>query len=258
MNKEIESKRNSQLRPVDSGFTPACRYHVSLSVLSSWCLAVFSTLFLAGCSTLERQTPVPGDPAYAPIPADRLVAPESVNGSLYQVNRSNSLYTARTAHGVGDILLVMLQEQTRSSKTSGTKFQKDNETAFKEGSILGSAISVNNLSMGTDVGMERTFKGKAESDQQNRLSGSIAVTIARILPNGLLRIRGEKWLTLNQGEEYIRLTGLIRPEDISENNTVVSTKIADARIAYGATGDFDQANRMGWGGRFFNSEWWPF
>ncbi len=215
-------------------------------------------LFLAGCSTMQRPTPVAGDPAYAPIPASRLVAPEPVNGSIYQVNRGDSLYTAKTAHGIGDILLVTLQEQTQSSKTSGTKFQKDNKTAFNEGSILGSALSAGNLSMATNVAMDRKFTGKAESDQQNRLSGSIAVTVAEILPNGLLRVRGEKWLTLNQGKEYIRLSGLIRPEDIAENNTVVSTKIADARIAYGATGDFDQANRMGWGGRFFNSEWWPF
>jgi len=63
---------------------------------------------------------------------------------------------------------------------------------------------------------------------------------------------------LNQGDEYIRITGLVRPDDISPSNTVPSTKVADARIAYGGTGDFDQNNRMGWGSRIFNSEWWPF
>ncbi len=220
----------------------------------------YSVLMVAvsGCATVERQHPVPGDPVYRHTPPARLVSPEPVDGGLYQVNRGGSLYTAQTAHGVGDILMVTLQEQTQSSKTSQTKFQKDNETTFNEGNVLGSTLSASNLSMATDVTMEREFTGKADSSQQNRLSGSIAVTISEVLPNGLLRIQGEKWLTLNQGEEYIRVTGLIRSADISENNEVMSTKIADARIAYGATGDFDQANRMGWAGRFFNSEWWPF
>lgn len=222
-------------------------------------LSVFGFLAgISGCSTLERQHPEPGDPLYRHTPPVRLVAPEAIDGGLYQVNRGASLYTAQTAHGIGDILMVTLQEQTQSSKTSQTKFQKDNGTTFNEGNVLGTALSANNLSMATDVTMEREFTGKADSSQQNRLSGSIAVTISEILPNGLLRVQGEKWLTLNQGEEYIRLVGLIRSEDISENNEVMSTKIADARISYGATGDFDQTNRMGWAGRFFNSEWWPF
>ena len=70
-------------------------------------------------------------------------------------------------------------------------------------------------------------------------------------------LRGEKWLSLTNGDEYIRLTGLVRPQDIQPDNTVASNRVADARFAYGGTGDFDQANQMGWLARFFNSEWWP-
>jgi len=93
-------------------------------------------------------------------------------------------------------------------------------------------------------------------DSDISLAGSITVTVTEVLPNGVLRIRGEKWLSLTNGEEYIRLTGLVRPQDIKPDNTLASNRIADARIAYGGTGDFDQANQMGWMGRFFNSEWW--
>ena len=104
---------------------------------------------------------------------------------------------------------------------------------------------------------ERDFQGAAEADQSNSLAGSITVTVTEVLPNGVLRIRGEKWLSLTNGDEYIRLTGLVRPQDIQPDNTVASNRIADARFAYGGTGDFDQANQMGWLARFFNSEWWP-
>ena len=83
------------------------------------------------------------------------------------------------------------------------------------------------------------------------------MTVVEVLSNGVLRIRGEKWLSLTNGDEYIRLTGMLRPQDISPENVVESNRVADARIAYGGTGDFDQANQMGWLSRFFNSEWFP-
>ncbi len=71
-------------------------------------------------------------------------------------------------------------------------------------------------------------------------------------------IRGEKWLTLNNGDEYIRLTGVIRSKDINSNNTILSNKVANARIQYAGTGSFADANEQGWLIKFFNSTWWPF
>ena len=79
-----------------------------------------------------------------------------------------------------------------------------------------------------------------------------------MLPNGLLVVRGEKWMRLNQGDEYIRLTGLARPEDVLADNTVSSTKLADARISYSGTGALANSNRQGWASRFFNGPLWPF
>ncbi|WP_250658521.1 flagellar basal body L-ring protein FlgH [Alkalimarinus coralli] len=225
-----------------------------VKVICSFGLIVIAS----GCSTINREIPEPGDPAYAPMPAQSLRSPEEVNGSIFQVNRNFGLYGDQIALNVGDILTVTLAEKTTSSKKAETTYGKDSEISIDEGTLLGTAISAKNLSMLTDLDLERDFDGEAESDQSNSLDGSISVTVSEVLPNGVLRIRGEKWLTLSQGDEYIRLTGLVRPEDISTANTIPSTKVADARIAYGGTGDFDQANRMGWGARFFNSEWFPF
>ena len=82
------------------------------------------------------------------------------------------------------------------------------------------------------------------------------MTVSEVLPNGILRIQGEKWLKLNQGDEYIRITGLVRPQDIGTDNTILSSKVANARIAYGGTGAFDDVNKQGWLSRFFYSDWW--
>lgn len=75
------------------------------------------------------------------------------------------------------------------------------------------------------------------------MSGSIAVTIAEILPNGLIMVRGEKWMTLNRGEEFIRIQGLIRPEDVQPDNTILSTRLADARITYSGASGLENANK---------------
>jgi flagellar L-ring protein precursor FlgH len=71
-------------------------------------------------------------------------------------------------------------------------------------------------------------------------------------------VRGEKWLTLNRGEEFIRLRGFVRPDDVLPDNSVPSTKVADVRITYSGTGELAESNRQGWMSRFFNSEYWPF
>jgi len=102
------------------------------------------------------------------------------------------------------------------------------------------------------------FEGDAQANQSNNLSGNISVTVIRVLPNNNLIIRGEKWLTLNNGDEYIRLTGIVRPADVNPANEVLSTKIANARIQYSGTGQFAKAQNRGWLGQFFLSTIWPF
>ncbi len=102
------------------------------------------------------------------------------------------------------------------------------------------------------------FAGKGDSSQSNSLSGDISVTVAQVLPNGNLIVRGEKSLKLNQGKEFVQISGIVRPVDILSDNTVLSTQLADAHIAYSGQGAVNDSNTMGWMARFFNSGYWPF
>lgn len=213
-------------------------------------------LLLSACSTMTRDMPEPDDPRYAPVAAASLQQGVMVTGSIYQPSRNFSFYGDQVALNVGDILTVVLQEQTSSSKSADTSYDKDDEFDFNEANILGNNIAFKGMSLLSDPSFERAFDGSASSDQSNSLRGSISVTVSEVLANGILRVQGEKWLKLNQGDEYIRLTGLVRPQDIGTDNTIPSSKVADARIAYGGTGEFDEVNRQGWLTRFFNSEWW--
>ena len=208
---------------------------------------------LQGCTAMSRPRAMPDDPAYAPVRAQAMMQRDPESGAIFQSSRNYNFYGDTTALNIGDVLTITLRESTRASKNAETSITKDSEITLPEPTILGQS----NLGIATSINQERDFEGEAEADQSNSLAGSITVTVTEVLPNGVLRVRGEKWLSLTNGDEYIRVTGLVRPEDIQPDNTVVSTRIADARIAYGGTGDFDQANQMGWASRFFNSEWWP-
>lgn len=200
----------------------------------------------------------PGDPAYAPVAAPAMMAPPPSDGSLYRSATSVSLFEDKRARRVGDVITILLSENTSSSKKADTAIKKDDSIAIDGGLVLGAQPRIGGVNMETAVNSARDFSGGASSDQSNRLNGTITVMVADVLPNGLLEVRGEKWLTLNRGEEFIRIRGYVRPEDVLPDNTISSTKVADVRIAYSGNGELAQSNRQGWASRFFSSEWWPF
>lgn len=210
-----------------------------------------------------QQPPRPGDPYYAPVLRSDPAADQAVNGSLYRENIALNLYGDNKARRVGDIITIMLDERTSSSKSSNVDVKKENELGIPSvaggaGTLLGIQPTVGNLGLGTNLQADRQFLGEAEADQSNRLTGSISVTVVDVYPNGSLVIRGEKWMTLNRGDEFIRISGIVRPDDVSPQNTVSSTKIANARIQYSGTGEIADSQQMGWLTRFFNSAIWPF
>jgi len=99
--------------------------------------------------------------------------------------------------------------------------------------------------------------GNGSTSQSNTLGGDISATVVRVLTNGNLIIRGEKMLTLNDGNEYIQISGMIRSEDVQPDNTVLSKRIANAEISYSGDGDYVDATKAGWGTKLFYKVW-PF
>ncbi|MHA7879498.1 MAG: flagellar basal body L-ring protein FlgH [Saccharospirillum sp.] len=220
---------------------------------------VFFAAWLTGCASYEvaslPQSPQPGDPDWAPVPSESLMPPPSNDGSLFSAAYGMSLYGDKKAMRTGDIITVLLDEETQGSKSSQSSSSKSSEAGLTAPIIAG-AGPIDALS--ASISGDRNFSGRGDADQSNSLSGSITVTVSEVLPNGVLRVRGEKWITLNTGAEYIRIQGMLRPEDINLDNTVSSQKLADARIAYSGAGALANANQPGWLTRFFQSPVWPF
>ncbi|EMN5249395.1 MULTISPECIES: flagellar basal body L-ring protein FlgH [Enterobacteriaceae] len=216
------------------------------------CVIGLFVLLLAGCES-PAMLVHKDDAAYAP-PEDFAMPPAQVQGGgLYNANYNWSLMQDRRAYRVGDILTVKLDESTQASKQARTNFGKKNNVAIGIPEAFGHSVD----SLSGSIDGNRNFNGNATSQQQNSLRGAITVAVYKVLPNGVLAVRGEKWLTLNQGDEYMRVTGLVRAEDIERDNSISSQRIANARISYAGRGALSDANSAGWLTRFFNHPLFP-
>lgn len=214
---------------------------------------------ISACSnTVELSKALPNDPDFAPILPEMEEEAIIPTGSLFKENYVNNIYSDSKAHRIGDIISVILSESTQAKKNAKTELKKENNATLDPiVGLGGKSVTLNGQTFQFGLNQTSKFKGDAKADQGNSLSGDISVHVLRVLPNGNLMIRGEKWITLNNGDEYIRLTGVIRAKDINSNNTILSTKIANARIQYAGTGSFADVNEQGWLTKFFNSSWWP-
>jgi len=227
-------------------------------------LSVFAlggAVLLAGC---VAPTPKPNDPYYAPVLPRTPLPAAANNGSIYQAGFEQNLYSDRKAFRVGDIITITLNERTQASKNANSQIAKNSNAELGLTSLFGSSLTTNNpigsndLNLSAGYSGDRTTKGDSKAAQGNTLTGSITVTVADVLPNGIIAVRGEKWMTLNTGDELVRIAGMVRADDIATDNTVSSTRVADARITYSGTGSFADASQPGWFDRFFLSPLFPF
>lgn len=214
-------------------------------------------VWLTGCTTGSVLTR-PGEAEFAPVQPLMPQPALQNNGSIYMSGVARPLFEDIVARQVGDLLTVILDERTDASKTASTGITKDSSTDISAPTILGQDVTLNGNPLSTSLDSASEFSGEADSSQSNKLQGSITVTVAEVLPNGNLRIQGEKWIAINQGDEYVRLRGIVRPVDIASTNSVFSTQVADAQITYRGKGAPADSNAIGWLARFFISPIWPF
>lgn len=212
-------------------------------------------LLLSGC--VVQAPPLRPEPSYEPVMPVTAAPVPATTGAIYSASSFDSLFVDRRGLGVGDVVTIRLEERTSSQKSAETTMSKGVSNQIANPKLLGSLIRGTGT---TDLNLfnnDTDFSGNAESDQSNSLTGTLTAVIAAVYPNGLMQIRGEKWMNLNRGEEYLRVSGLLRPEDIDDDNSVSSNRLADARIAYSGTGALADSNIPGWLSRFFISAKFP-
>ena len=171
------------------------------------------------------------------------------NGSIFQAaDGYAALHEGWRARRVGDPLTIVLVERTAATKSAGSKL--DSDGGFGISPPTTGPLSLFDRS-DARVGGDRSFNGTGQANQANSLSGEVSVVVAEVYPNGTMLVQGRKQVTLNRGDEFVAIKGVVRMADVDVNNRVPSTRVADARISYTGKGDVARAGRQGWLSRFF-------
>lgn len=229
--------------------------------MNSFNVALLSSaiLFLSGCEALNP--PAPGkDPAFSPTYPTAPDATElrKATGAIYSPETVVPLFETARARHAGDVLTIILVENTNAQQNMTTRQTKNDKEKSNNPVFLGRPISLGaGYSLNMDLNNERQFTGQGQTVQNNKLIGSLSVTVTKVLANGNLVVQGEKWLRINQAKEYVQVSGIVRPRDVGVDNTVNSDKVANARIYYGGVGQVNNANAQGWFSRFIWSQLAP-
>ena len=212
----------------------------SLNLSKNLIVGIILISFGASCSTqLEERASMDFEP---PMPGAPKGQKKDKYGSIYSNSQQGLFATDRRASKVGDLLTVALSENFSASKSQSAKSAKNGTTAFNFPQITTAAADDTLF----DSSLAKSFDGSGSADQNNSLRGEISVTVTKVFSNGNMEILGQKKLTLNNGDEYIRLVGIIRPEDVNSRNIVPSSRIANAKISYTGAGDVADTSKKGW------------
>lgn len=186
----------------------------------------------------------------ASVPDPLPVAPPA-DGAIFHAQYGYAPLTsgARAAR-VGDVLTIILVEKTQALKSNSASTDRGGGITVVPPPVGPVATVLNKLNL--NMSQSANFKGQGAATQSNELTGAISVTVAAVYPNGTMLVKGEKQLTLNRGDEQIRIAGLVRVADIDFDNSIPSTRVADARITYSGNGEIARASTQGWFGRFFS------
>lgn len=217
-----------------------------ISFASLTLVAVLSVL--AGCST------TPSSVVYQPtsVAQGHSVPAVSTNGAIFQTAAYRPLFEDRRARMVGDTLTIAISESTSAVKASASSASKDGKASFKVPSQFGFKEKALAGASVETVGAS-SFENKGAESASNTFTGNIGVTVAEVLPNGNLLVTGEKQIALDKGVEFVRFSGVVRPDSIAAGNLVPSAQVAEARLEYRTNSRLDRAEMTSMVSRFFQS-----
>jgi len=222
-------------------------------------ILIITVLMVTGCLTQKTEIVRPDN-----VVVPQIAKPQPAAGSIWAGESSNNLiFSGKKARYVNDIVTIIISETATGGNKASTNTSKDTSTSAAITSLLGieNAIIGSNATMGGKIGLGGTsanaLKGSGDTSRSSTLSASISARVLKVLDNGNLLIEGKRQMTVNAEDQFIVITGIIRPDDVTADNTVASQYIADARILYTGDGVINDKMRPGWLTRVV--DWvWPF
>lgn len=199
----------------------------------------------------ENKDVEPGDPRFRPIKNSVIETVQVPSGSLFKPRRSIGIYQPKNKYKVGDMILVNIEENTSANKSVNYKTKKKDHFELQPVSFNAGHINIGNDDLSAEYEQKKDFDSSAQTKQKNSLKGGITVFVTEVLKNGNLIVAGEKWITLNTGEEYIRFSGEIRVSEISLDHTISSVRVGNAYIEYGGSGGMHENQEASLLGKLF-------
>ncbi len=210
-------------------------------LLTAFGCGVLATMvaLVAGCASTPDSIV---EPAVAARPAAR--APAARNGAIYDYASYRPLFEDNRARLVGDTLIISIAEKTSAGKNVGSSSSKDAKIDLK--------VPPGIVPVDLEGSNSLTNADKAAANAANNFTGTVTATVTEVLPNGYLKVRGEKQVAFDRGTEFIRFSGIVNPTTVN-NNTVSSTAVADMRVEYRTNASYDKAALQSALARFFFS-----
>jgi flagellar L-ring protein precursor FlgH len=188
-------------------------------------------------------------------------APETVSpGSLWPADDHLFFYSDRKALRVGDIITISIVEIARANNTADTDLSRSSSLDAGLSQFFGKEKFLKLFRLDDNLieaSADNSHQGSGSTTRQGQLTATITAIVKEVLPNGNLVIQGTRAVAVNHEEQYITITGIVRPLDVNRDNVVRSSQVADASIAIGGVGVVADKQRSGWGTWVFDFIW-PF
>jgi flagellar L-ring protein precursor FlgH len=229
------------------------------------CMAL---ILMTGCAGLQKNDSKMSQTAMVRQPKFEMYEPPKPDeGSLWTEISESNLFNDIKARKIGDVITVRIVEDPEATLNANTKTSRSSSIDAAKLKFLGymKALADKNSRLAQDPGTDdlisaslgTKFDGKGSSDRDGHVKAYISAVVEKVLYNGNLYIRGKREIRVNNETQYITLSGIVRPEDISSANEVSSTYVADANITYSGTGPLADKQKPGWLGRILDHVW-PF
>ena len=241
---------------------PMNRFHkVSFLLILALGLGLMSAC--SGTSANQANTLANHEAALRTPPVELYPPPAPrTEGSLFSDSVRANLFTDVKAAAVGDIITINITETSKASKESKTTLGRDSGLKIGLSALLGYENRLGlpdemKPSSAVDTDYNSDFKGTGKTSRNESMVAQISARVVQVLPNGNLVVRGSREITVNYEKQFLIVQGVVRPADISPDNTVQSNYIADAVIEYSGSGDLTDQQRKGWLTRVLDKVW-PF
>ncbi len=216
-------------------------------------------LFLQACATSKAQVTKDVNKPIVDQALQHVEQHPNHTGSLWN-NSGATMFTDPKAHRVGDLVMVLVQENASATRTLGTKKSRKSQHKSSLSALFGleKSIAPNfDPKLAMDTSNDKSFAGSGETTNTDSLVASVTAVVTEVFPNGNMKIMGRREVTINQQPQELTFTGIVRPSDISANNTILSAQVAQAHISYGGGGSLAAMSDEGWLGQTL--DWiWPF